>query len=141
MSLAVGETHGDDVGFTNPGGVECRLAPSSVAAVGACPDAGRDRRSALIERRYKKRFDPLRVEGHFPIPIRGFHPRLMVLFPFGEAAAVARTCSIGPRLVPYGQGKAADLQNRSALPFSYVTSISMRVLPASSVAGTTMEVG
>jgi len=28
---------------------------------------------------------------------------------------VARTCSVGPRLVPDGQGKAADLQNRSAL--------------------------
>ena len=34
-------------------------------------------------------------------------------------AGVARTCSVGPRLVPYGQGKAADLQNRSALPFSF----------------------
>ena len=28
---------------------------------------------------------------------------------------VARTCFVGPRLVPDGQGKAADLQNRSAL--------------------------
>jgi hypothetical protein len=28
-----------------------------------------------------------------------------------------QTCFVGPRLVPYGQGKAADLQNRSALPF------------------------
>jgi FAD/FMN-containing dehydrogenase len=33
----------------------------------------------------------------------------------GGEADVARTCSVGPRLVPDGQGKAADLQNRSAL--------------------------
>ena len=34
-----------------------------------------------------------------------------------ERRGVARTCFVGPRLVPGGQGKAADLQNRSALPF------------------------
>jgi hypothetical protein len=45
-------------------------------------------------------------------------------FPVGKSietrpatAGVARTCSVGPRLVLYGQGKTADLQNRSALPF------------------------
>ena len=29
---------------------------------------------------------------------------------------VARTCFLGPRLVPSGQGKAADLKSRSATP-------------------------
>ena len=33
-------------------------------------------------------------------------------------ASVARTCSVGPRLVSHGQGKAADLQSRSALTYS-----------------------
>jgi hypothetical protein len=31
-----------------------------------------------------------------------------------NSARVARTCFLGPRLVPDGQGKAADLKNRSA---------------------------
>jgi len=34
-----------------------------------------------------------------------------------NSAGVARTCFLGPRLVSDGQGKAADLKNRSALPF------------------------
>jgi hypothetical protein len=34
-----------------------------------------------------------------------------------NSAGVARTCFLGPRHVPDGQGKAADLKNRSALPF------------------------
>ena len=35
---------------------------------------------------------------------------------FESGASVARTCSVGPRLVLMWHGKAADLQNRSALP-------------------------
>jgi hypothetical protein len=34
-----------------------------------------------------------------------------------NSAGVARTCFLGPRFVPDGQGNAADLKNRSALPF------------------------
>jgi hypothetical protein len=34
-----------------------------------------------------------------------------------NSASVARTCFLGPRHVPDGQGKAADLKNRSALRF------------------------
>jgi hypothetical protein len=34
-----------------------------------------------------------------------------------NSAGVARTWFLGPRHVPGGQGKAADLKNRSALPF------------------------
>jgi hypothetical protein len=34
-----------------------------------------------------------------------------------DSARVAQTYFLGPRLVPDGQGKAADLKNRSALPF------------------------
>ena len=34
-----------------------------------------------------------------------------------NSAGVARSCFLGPRHVPAGQGKAADLKNRSALPF------------------------
>ena len=34
---------------------------------------------------------------------------------FASVASVARTCFVGPRFSPDGQGKAADLQNRSAL--------------------------
>jgi hypothetical protein len=37
-----------------------------------------------------------------------------------ERADVARTCFVGARLVPYGQEKAADLKDRSALPFLHL---------------------
>jgi len=39
---------------------------------------------------------------------------------FSKRAGVARTGCLGPRLVPDGQGKPADLKNRSALPFSII---------------------
>jgi hypothetical protein len=34
----------------------------------------------------RKRFDPFAVDKHFwgRAPVRGFHPRLIILFPFGE---------------------------------------------------------
>ena len=32
-----------------------------------------------------------------------------------KEAGAARTCFVGPRFVQYGSGKAADLENRSAL--------------------------
>ena len=37
-----------------------------------------------------------------------------------EQAGVTPTCFVGPRLVPYGQEKAADLKDRSALPFLHL---------------------
>jgi hypothetical protein len=48
--------------------------------------------------------------------VRGRCPRLFncALAELSAEAGAARTCSLGLRLVSWGQGKAADLQNRSA---------------------------
>src|SRR5271157_190812 len=58
-----------------------------------------------------------------PVRVQLIAPRYPALAPpsadpssgLRGGASVARICFVGPRLVPYGQRKAADLQNRSAL--------------------------
>jgi hypothetical protein len=65
MSLAVGETHGNGVSDELP-------TPQGLNVVG-------DELMGRI-------FDPFGVGNSIgcKIPIRGFHPRLMILFPSGE---------------------------------------------------------
>ncbi len=76
MSLAVGETHGNDVPdkFPTPQGLN------------------------LVCRRHKG-FDPVGVGNlRVGVPIRGFHPRLMILIPFGEPG-----CGPKPRFMRRSQ--------------------------------------
>ena len=65
MSLAVGETHGN--------GISDELPTPKGLNVSCAELMGRI-------------FDPFRVGNSicWRAPIRGFHPRLMILFPFGE---------------------------------------------------------